>query len=97
LTIEAHRGFYGIDKGFGFAILFTLATQITGLGLAGVFRKFLVYPSTMIWPVVLPNAALFHTLHDGKVQLDPDSTNGWKIPRFRFFYSNMSPYQCLMI
>jgi hypothetical protein len=74
-----------MDKGFGFAILFTLATQMTGLGLAGMFRKYLVYPASMIWPGILPNAALFHTLHDGVVQLDPAATSGWKIPRFRFF------------
>lgn len=88
-TIEAQRGFYNINKGFGFAILYTLATQMTGLGLAGICRRFLVYPATMIWPMILPNAALFHTLHDGKIRLDPASTNGWSIPRFRFFYSKI--------
>ncbi|KAF2670668.1 small oligopeptide transporter [Microthyrium microscopicum] len=85
LTIEAQRGFYGLDWGFGFAILFTLATQMTGLGLAGLFRNFLVYPSSMIWPSTLPNCALFNTLHDGKTAMDPADTNGWRISRFKFF------------
>lgn len=58
---------------------------MTGLGLAGLVRQFLVYPSSMMWPVVLPNCALFNTLHDSKAELDPAETNGWKIPRFKFF------------
>jgi hypothetical protein len=58
---------------------------MTGLGLAGIFRKYLVYPGHMIWPVNLPSTALFNTLHDGKVQNDPQETNGWSISRFKFF------------
>jgi hypothetical protein len=27
-------------------------TQMLGLGLAGIYRRFLVYPAAMIWPVV---------------------------------------------
>ncbi|QDS77414.1 hypothetical protein FKW77_006407 [Venturia effusa] len=85
LTIEAMRGFYGMNWGVGFGILFTLCTQMTGLGLAGLFRKWLVTPSAMIWPLVLPNCALFQTLHEGNAARDPATTNGWSISRFRFF------------
>lgn len=85
LTIEAMRGFYGINWGVGFGILFTLCTQLTGLGLAGLFRKWLVTPSAMIWPVILPNCALFQTLHEGNAASDPATTNGWRISRFKFF------------
>jgi hypothetical protein len=95
LTVEAQRGFYKINWGFGFAILFTLTTQMTGLGLAGIYRKFLVYPSSMIWPAVLPNCALFNTLHDGKDGPDPADTNRWRIPRFRFFLCKRP--QCLAV
>lgn len=58
---------------------------MTGLGLAGMFRQFLVTPPAMIWPAVLPNCALFNTLHDEEKQTDPIESNGWKVPRFRFF------------
>lgn len=85
LTIEAMRGFYGINWGVGFGILFTLCTQLTGLGLAGLFRKWLVTPSSMIWPIILPNCALFQTLHESNASSDPATTNGWSISRFRFF------------
>ncbi|KAF2395795.1 small oligopeptide transporter [Trichodelitschia bisporula] len=83
-TVEAMRGFYKIDWGFGFAIMFTLVTQMLGLGLAGLFRRFLVEPPAMIWPAILPNCALFNTLHDVEDN-DPTQTNGWVVPRFRFF------------
>jgi OPT family small oligopeptide transporter len=55
-----------------------------GLGLAGMFRRFLVYPASMVWPVVLPNCALFYTLHDKRA---PDSaeTGGWTVSRYRYF------------
>jgi hypothetical protein len=64
---------------------------MTGLGLAGLVRQFLVSPSSMLWPVVLPNCALFNTLHDSKAELDPAETNGWKIPRFKFFLCKLFP------
>jgi OPT family oligopeptide transporter len=56
-----------------------------GLGLAGIYRRFLVYPAAMIWPVVLPNCALFYSLHD-KTAPDPADTNGWRISRYRYFF-----------
>jgi hypothetical protein len=58
---------------------------MTGLGLAGLVRQFLVYPSSMIWPSVLPNCALFNTLHSETAESDPAETSGWRVPRFRFF------------
>ncbi|KAF2664976.1 small oligopeptide transporter, OPT family [Microthyrium microscopicum] len=82
--LESLIGFYKVDYGWGFALLFTISTQMIGLGLAGVFRRFLVYPAAMIWPSVLPNCALFYTLHDHS-KPDPATTNGWQISRYRFF------------
>jgi OPT family small oligopeptide transporter len=82
--LEALIGFYKVDYGWGFALLFTITTQMIGLGLAGVVRRFLVYPAAMIWPVVLPNCALFYTLHD-KTKPDPAESGGWRISRYRWF------------
>ncbi|KAK8165389.1 small oligopeptide transporter, OPT family [Phyllosticta citrichinensis] len=85
-TIEALRGFYHSDLGWGFNLLFTLLTQTIGFGLAGSFRRFLVYPAAMIFPVCLPNCALFYALHRrGLEKPDPSQTNGWKISRYRWF------------
>jgi OPT family small oligopeptide transporter len=82
--LEALMGFYKVDYGWGFSLLFTISTQMIGLGLAGIYRRFLVYPAAMIWPVVLPNCALFYSLHD-KSKTDPSETNGWSISRYRWF------------
>ncbi|KAF2141064.1 uncharacterized protein K452DRAFT_327313 [Aplosporella prunicola CBS 121167] len=88
-TIEALRGFYGqglhYDLGYGFNLLFTFTTQMLGFGLAGSFRRFLVYPAAIIFPVVLPNCALFHALHKKNDATDPSQTNGWSISRYRWF------------
>jgi OPT family oligopeptide transporter len=84
-ALEAMRGFYHINYGLSFAILLTMATQITGIALAGIFRKFLVFPASVMYPSVLPNCALFNTLHDDRSESDPTTTNGWRISRFRFF------------
>jgi hypothetical protein len=86
MMIEAQRGFYNIDWGFGFAIMFTLTTQMIGLGLAGVVGRYLVKPASMIWPSNLPSCAMFNTLHDRAEVPDPASHNGWSISRFRFFF-----------
>ena len=34
--------------------------------MAGMMRKFLVWPAAMIWPANLVNCALFRTLHNDK-------------------------------
>ena len=43
-TILAMRAFYGQNFGWGWEILFTLSTQMIGYGIAGLLRKFLVWP-----------------------------------------------------
>ena len=77
-------GFYRINFGWGFALLLTISTQMIGLGLAGIYRRFLVYPAAMIWPAVLPNCTLFYSLHDHS-KPEPADTNGWTISRYRWF------------
>lgn len=43
-TILAQKAYYGQDLGWGFALMLTLSTQMTGYGLAGILRRFLVKP-----------------------------------------------------
>jgi OPT family small oligopeptide transporter len=61
--VATQRVFYNENWGFGYAILLTLSSQIIGYSLSGLVRQFLVWPSSMIWPGALVNAALFNTLH----------------------------------
>ncbi|ORY61765.1 OPT family small oligopeptide transporter [Pseudomassariella vexata] len=79
------KPFYNINLGWGFALLFTLSSQLIGISFAGMFRRFLVWPSAMIWPSVFSNTALFHALHD-KTKSDNADANGWGISRYRYFF-----------
>ncbi|KAJ7597542.1 OPT-domain-containing protein [Mycena floridula] len=68
-------------RNFGYQILISLSTNFIGYGLAGITRRFLVYPSACIWPTTLATIALnkaFHTEYN-------ETVHGWKISRMRFF------------
>ncbi|TGJ84790.1 hypothetical protein E0Z10_g3991 [Xylaria hypoxylon] len=83
-VLIAQQVFYGQHFGWGFQLLFGITTLCTGYGLAGLMRRFLVWPAAMIWPGDLVNSTLFHTLHDDK-PTDPAKTNGWRISRYQWF------------
>jgi len=83
--LQAQRGFYRFDWGWGFGVLVALSTQCVGFGLAGLFSRWLVEPAPMIWPQDLVNCAFMYTLHDNS-KTDPATTNGWRISRYRWFF-----------
>lgn len=84
-TVVSVQKFYNIPGfGWGFNIMFALSTQCLGFGLAGVVRRWLVEPASMIWPGALVNVAFMYTLHD-QSKSDPSQTNGWSISRYRWF------------
>lgn len=83
LALKA-KPLYNLDIGWGFQLLFALSSQVIGISLAGIFRRFLVWPAAMIWPGQFANTALFHALHD-KRPSDPSETNGWSVSRYRYF------------
>ena len=83
-TILAMKAFYKYDFGWGFQLILTLATQMIGYGYAGMLRKFLVWPASMIWPTNFVNTSLFYALHDHSAT-DPAKANGWSIGRYRYF------------
>ncbi|KAK3830517.1 MAG: OPT family small oligopeptide transporter [Linnemannia elongata] len=58
------KKYYGEDQGFMAGFMLVLTTQVSGFSLAGVLRKFLVRPPSMIWPANLVTVALFRTLHE---------------------------------
>ena len=56
--------------------------------MAGIMRKFLVWPAAMIWPANLVSCALFRTLHndqDNEEENKPEKKR-WKMSRLRFFF-----------
>ncbi|KAM0152898.1 hypothetical protein ACHAQE_007869 [Botrytis cinerea] len=70
------------DNGAGFTFLFLLTTQMLGFGLAGLARRWIVYPAALIWPAALPSTVLFRSLHEPQERF---SANGWTLSRYRFF------------
>ncbi len=75
---------YDQDFGWLWQIMFGITTLCTGYGLAGLARRFLVWPAAMIWPTDLVNCALFYTLHVHS-PTDPARANGWSISRYKWF------------
>lgn len=71
---------------FLYQILIALATNFIGYGLAGLARRFLVYPSYCIWPASLVTVALNSTFHSDR-NLPVQSPWGkiFKISQLRFF------------
>ena len=82
--IVSMKAYYGYDFGWLFQVLLTIGTQMTGYGFAGLLRRFLVWPSSMIWPTNFVNTSLFYALHDHS-PTNPAQANGWKVGRFRYF------------
>jgi len=67
----------------GTALKALFLTVSSRFGLAGLARRWLVYPAALIWPSSLSSTVLFRALHEGKQ--DDSSANGWTITRYRFF------------
>ncbi|KKF96328.1 Sexual differentiation process protein isp4 [Ceratocystis platani] len=80
----AQEIFYNQYFGWGFQILLILSTQAMGFGLAGVLRRFLIWPASMVWPATLIFTTVMFSLHDHSPS-DPSLTNGWTMGRYTFF------------
>ncbi|KHC61253.1 OPT family small oligopeptide transporter [Candida albicans P75016] len=68
---------------FGYQVLLILSTNFLGIGLAGIMRKFAVYPTKAVWPSILPGLALNKTL---LTPAKKEVINGWKISGYNFFF-----------
>ncbi|RDA87066.1 hypothetical protein CP533_5490 [Ophiocordyceps camponoti-saundersi (nom. inval.)] len=72
---------------FAYQLLIALATNFIGYGIAGVCRRFLVYPSYCVWPASLVTIALNSAFH---TDINPPVAGPlrriWRISRIRFFY-----------
>ncbi|GKU11702.1 unnamed protein product, partial [Fusarium langsethiae] len=74
---------------FGFQICLALSMNLLGFGLAGLVRRFLVYPSFCIWPRSLATVALNQSLHN-------ESGNSSVLGPFKKIYS-MTRYRFFMV
>ncbi|KAJ3093378.1 hypothetical protein HDU96_002334 [Phlyctochytrium bullatum] len=55
---------YQDSLGLAPSIAFAVVTQIFGYGLAGLCRRYLVRPASMLWPANLSIVAMLNSLHD---------------------------------
>ncbi|KAJ7615908.1 OPT-domain-containing protein [Roridomyces roridus] len=67
---------------FGYQVLVALSTSLIGYGLAGLTRRFLVYPAHAIWQGNLGAIALNSAFHGDKNPI----ANGWRMTRLRWFF-----------
>ena len=58
------------------------ANVLYRFGLAGLARRWLVYPGALIWPLTLASTVLFRALHEPQ---DRTPANGWVMTRYKFF------------
>ncbi|KAF6824047.1 opt oligopeptide transporter [Colletotrichum musicola] len=73
-------------QSFGYQILLALSTNLMGFGLAGLCRRFLVYPSFCLWPASLVTIALNSSLHNDSNHPVPGPFKAiYSISRYRFF------------
>ncbi|KAJ6785491.1 hypothetical protein PWT90_10569 [Aphanocladium album] len=73
-------------RSFAYIILNAMGTNFIGYGLAGLTRRFLVYPSYCVWPTSLVTIALNSSLHDEENSsvLGPFKRT-WSMTRYKFF------------
>ncbi|KAI9202412.1 OPT oligopeptide transporter protein-domain-containing protein [Polychytrium aggregatum] len=67
------------------SILWILATQCIGLGLAGMAREFLIKPAAMYWPGNMGILAMFASFHDETTN-ESAAQSKYKTSRFKFFW-----------
>jgi len=65
---QALPGFFNESFAYnrGYQFLNTIGTNFVGYGLAGLTRRFLVYPSVAIWPASLNTIGLIKAFHSGQ-------------------------------
>ncbi|KAF8264397.1 OPT oligopeptide transporter protein-domain-containing protein [Lactarius quietus] len=80
--IAIQKVLYKQSPSFAYQWLLVMSTQMIGFSFGGICKRFLVDPSSMIWPVSLVFVALFNTMHS----LETSGTRGLGgISRRRFF------------
>ncbi|KAK9366869.1 OPT oligopeptide transporter protein-domain-containing protein [Lipomyces kononenkoae] len=76
--------FFGLKFiGFGFMFLMNFSTQFFGFGIAGLLRRWVIYPQKAIWPTILPILQLNKTL---LLPEEKKSIYGWTISKYKLFF-----------
>ncbi|KAF5366690.1 hypothetical protein D9757_013582 [Collybiopsis confluens] len=78
--IATQRLFFHQAVPYSYQILLCIGSQVLGFSLGGLLQKYVVWPSSMVWPGALVTAALFTALHKNYGE-----QNHGRITRGRFF------------
>ncbi|KAJ0383775.1 hypothetical protein COL922a_009773 [Colletotrichum nupharicola] len=82
-------------KSFSYQILLALSTNLMGFGLAGLCRRFLVYPAFCLWPASLVTIALNSSLHnETNHPVAGPFKKIYSISRYRFF---LAAFACMFV
>ncbi|KZT58250.1 OPT oligopeptide transporter [Calocera cornea HHB12733] len=82
---STQRVFYNQNWGVLYELCLVISTQFIGYGFAGVCRRYLVWPPSMIWPGNLVTVSFFTSMHEPS----GTSSNG-KMNRWKFFLIAMA-------
>ncbi|KKF95311.1 Sexual differentiation process protein isp4 [Ceratocystis fimbriata CBS 114723] len=82
--ILAQRIFYKQNFGLVWQLMLTVSSQSVGYGIAGMLRRFLVYPASMIWPGNLAAITLMNAMYEKVPDRDP-SVLGGNMLRYHWF------------
>lgn len=72
----------------GYQLLIAMSTNFIGYGLAGLCRRFLVYPAYCVWPSSLVTIALNSAFHDQATEaavVPGPFKSTWRVSRIKFF------------
>ncbi|KAJ4858021.1 OPT oligopeptide transporter protein domain-containing protein [Trichoderma breve] len=83
-NVKEHVVVTVMSFGWGFQLLLTWTSTMIGYGIAGISRRFLVWPAAMIWPSNLVSTSLMYTLHDHAPE-DTSQSDEWSVGRYRYF------------
>ncbi|EQB50734.1 OPT oligopeptide transporter [Colletotrichum gloeosporioides Cg-14] len=86
---------FGYAKSFSYQILLALSTNLMGFGLAGLCRRFLVYPAFCLWPASLVTIALNSSLHnETNHPVAGPFKKIYSMSRYRFF---LAAFACMFV
>lgn len=91
-AITAAQKFYGFEVAVGLKICLLLSQQLLGFGVAGMVRRFLVWPAGMIWPQNLVFCTLLNTLH---AEEDEETAGTNRLRFFGFVFCGACAYYFL--
>ncbi len=76
------RKFYKVNYGILFELMCAVTIQSCGYSMAGLMKKLLIYPASMIWPSNLATSTFLTNIHMNINHV----ANGWNVSRLRFFF-----------